>query len=272
MKSVDTVAAKDLTFLRKTGAFLQKYMAPVFISLILLVGHLSFGILEGLENIAITILASVVIDMTVGKLYTGKWKNPASGYITGISVSILVRSTFLWPYIVTAAISILSKYVIRYKGRHIWNPSNLGISWMLFFAPLYVAALSVQWGNNLAPMVVIWILGMFIVYRAKRLHITLTYVVSFIVLAFIRSLITNDPFLAELAPLTGPMYQLFIFFMITDPPTGVRSKKWQILVVIIVAIVEFILRLNQFVYAPFFALAIVGPVAKFIDLKLLDKS
>jgi len=271
MKSVEPVAEKEMTFLSKIRAFLQEYMAPVFISLILVVGHLSFGILEGLENIVITILASVAIDMIVGKLYTGKWKNPASGYITGISVSILVRSTFLWPYIITAAISILSKYVIRYKGRHIWNPSNLGISWMLFFAPLYVAALSVQWGNNLAPMIVIWILGMFIVYRAKRMHITIAYVVSFIIFAFVRSLITQDPFLAEIAPLTGPMYQLFIFFMITDPPTCVRGKKWQIIVVIIVALVEFILRLNQVVYAPFYALTIVGPIAKFIDLKFANR-
>jgi len=272
MKSAETALKKEETILRKSAAFLQKYMAPVFISLILVVGHLSFGILEGLENILITILASVIIDLTVGKLYTGKWKNPASAYISGISVSILVRSTFLWPYIVTAAISILSKYVIRYKGRHIWNPSNLGISWMLFFAPMYVAGLSVQWGNNLLPMVVIWMLGMLIVYRAKRLHITLTYVISFTFFAFIRSLITQDPFLAELAPLTGPMYQLFIFFMITDPPTGVRSKKWQIIVVFIIALVEFILRLNQFVYAPFYALAIVGPIAKMIDLKLASRS
>ena len=139
---------------------------------------------------------------------------------------------------------------------------------MLFFAPMYVAGLSVQWGNDLLPMAVIWILGMVIVYRAKKFHVTITYVISFLVFAFFRSLITNDPFLAEVAPLTGPMYQLFIFFMITDPPTNVRSKKGQMLVVFIVAFVEFILRLNQFVYAPFFALTIVGPIAKFIDLKM----
>jgi Na+-translocating ferredoxin:NAD+ oxidoreductase RnfD subunit len=117
-------------------------------------------------------------------------------------------------------------------------------------------------------MLVIWALGIVIVLKAKRLHITLTYVISFVVFAFIRSLITQDPFLAELAPLTGPMYQLFIFFMITDPPSNVRSKKGQILVVFIVALVELVLRLNQFVYAPFYALAIVGPVAKLIDLRM----
>ncbi|MDZ7604256.1 MAG: RnfABCDGE type electron transport complex subunit D [Cyclobacteriaceae bacterium] len=120
-------------------------------------------------------------------------------------------------------------------------------------------------------MVVIWMLGMVIVYRAKRLHITLTYIASFLAFAYIRSFITNDPFLAEVAPLTGPMYQLFIFFMITDPPTNVRSKKGQILVVFLVAAVEFILRLNQFIYAPFYALTIVGPLAKIIDLYLASK-
>jgi len=272
MKTAETLAGgKKIHIIGRVGALLQRYMAPLFISLILLVGHLSFGILEGYETVVITIGASILVDLVVGKLYTGKWKNLASAYISGISVSILIRSTFIWPYVLTAAISILSKYVLRYRGRHIWNPSNFGISWMLFFAPMYVAGLSVQWGNNLLPMAVIWMLGMVIVYRAKRFHVTITYVISFLVFAFIRSFITNDPFLAEVAPLTGPMYQLFIFFMITDPPTNVRSKKGQILVVFIVALVEFILRLNQFVYAPFYALAIVGPVAKFIDLRFFSQ-
>ena len=217
MKSAEQVVEdRNVTFLNRVGAFLNRYMAPLFISLILLVGHLSFGILEGYETILIAVGASIIVDLGVGKIYTGKWKNLASAYISGISVSILIRSTFYWPYALTAAISILSKYVLRYKGRHIWNPSNFGISWMLFFAPMYVAGLSVQWGNNLLPMAVIWMLGMVIVYRAKRFHVTITYVISFLVFAYIRSLITADPFLAEVAPLTGPMYQLFIFFMITD--------------------------------------------------------
>jgi Na+-translocating ferredoxin:NAD+ oxidoreductase RnfD subunit len=89
--------------------------------------------------------------------------------------------------------------------------------------------------------------------------------------AFLRSLLTGDAFLAEVAPLTGPMYQLFIFFMITDPPTGVSNRKGQILVAYLIALVEFILRMNQFIYAPFYALFLVGPIAKFIDLKLQVK-
>jgi Na+-translocating ferredoxin:NAD+ oxidoreductase RnfD subunit len=117
------------------------------------------------------------------------------------------------------------------------------------------------------PMTVIWILGMIIVYRAKRLHITLTYVLSFIAFAFLRSLITGDNFFTELAPLTGPMYQLFIFFMITDPPTNVRGVKGQVLVAFLIALLEFVFRLNLFIYAPFYALFIIGPIAKVIELR-----
>ena len=138
---------------------------------------------------------------------------------------------------------------------------------MLLMAPLSVAGLGIQWGNNLWAMCVIWCLGLGIVYRAKKFRVTVTYVICFIILAYVRSLLTTDPFLSELSPLTGPMYQLFIFFMITDPGVSVSGKKAQILVVILVALVEFALRLESVIYAPFYALCLVVPVCRFIDLK-----
>jgi len=248
-----------------------RYVPPVFITLILLVGHFSFGILEGYTKIIVTLATSLLTEMVLSYLMLGKMKNLSSAYISGISVSILIRSNLLWPYIITAFLSIASKYVLRYKERHIWNPSNFGISWMLFFAPFSVAGLSIQWGNNIWPMLVIWMLGLVIVTRAKRYHITITYVISFMFFALIRSLITGDAFLTEVAPLTGPMYQLFIFFMITDPATTVRSRKGQILVAFAIALVEFILRLNEFIYAPFYALFIVGPLFMVIDLSKKKK-
>jgi Na+-transporting NADH:ubiquinone oxidoreductase subunit NqrB len=244
-----------------------KYVPPAFITLILLVGQLSFGILDSYEYLVISVGTALIAEIILARLVLGTWKNLASAYISGISVGILIRSNLMWPYVMTALLSILSKYVLRYKDRHLWNPSNFGVSWMLFIAPLKVAGLSIQWGNNLAAMAVIWCLGLVIVNRAKRLHVTVTYVTCFIVLSWVRSLITHDAFLAELAPLTGPMYQLFIFFMITDPPTSVSTRKGRILVVIGVALVEFILRLNGFIYAPFYALFLVGPICKFFDLK-----
>ena len=246
----------------------NRYLAPALITCILIAGHLSFGILEGYEKTVLAIAVAILVEMALGRLVYGIWPHPASAYITGISVGILIRSLALWPYALCSAISITSKYVLRIKGRHLWNPSNFGICAMLFLAGDTVASLSIQWGNYLWPMLVIWVLGSIIIWRLRRFHITATYVVAFVVLALLRSAVTGTPWQSEIAPITGPMYQLFIFFMITDPKTTVRSKLGQCIVVIAVAAFETILRLNEVVYAPYYALFVVGPTALSIELWL----
>jgi enediyne biosynthesis protein E5 len=246
----------------------NRYLAPAFITCILLAGHLTFGILESYQKTLLAIVTSIGVELMLGRIFYRKWLHPASAYITGISVGILVRSPAFWPYALCSAISITSKYVLRVKDRHIWNPSNFGISVMLFLAAGTVASLSIQWGNYLWPMLVIWGLGSAIIARLHRFHITGIYVASFIAFAFLRSWMTGSPWLAEVAPITGPMYQLFIFFMITDPKTTVRTKRGQCIVVFLVALLEMVLRLDRVVYAPFYALFIVGPAAMLLEIWL----
>ena len=239
----------------------NRYLPPLLITSILLVAHVSFGILEGWERTALAIVTAIGTEIVLSKVTYGRWPHPASAYITGISVGILVRSPFLWPFFLCAFISILTKYVLRLNGRHLWNPSNFGVSAVLFLAPATVSLLSIQWGNVVAPMAVIWVLGSAIVYRVGRFHISATYVASFLLFSFVRTAITGTPWLANVAPITGPMYQLFIFFMVTDPKTTVRSRRGQIIVVVLVAVVEMLLRLADVIYAPFYALFLVGPLA-----------
>lgn len=246
----------------------SRYVPPVFITLILLAGQLSFGILESYERTLLAIGTAITLELILGRIFLGKWLNVASAYITGISVGILIRSPALWPYAVAAALAITSKYVIRYKGRHLFNPSNFGISVVLFLLPASAAMLSIQWGNNMASVAVIWVLGAIIIWRVHRLQISATYVVSFLALAVLRSFIIHEPWLSEVSPITGPEYQLFIFFMITDPKTTVRSKKFQCIVVFFVALVEFFFRLDQSVYAELYALFWVGPIAMLIEMWL----
>jgi len=244
----------------------QQYIAPIFITCILLGAHISERVLESPEKTALAILSAMAAELVLGRLFTGKWPQMASAYITGISVGILVRSPYYWPYILCSLISITSKYVLRVKARHIWNPSNFGIAAMLFLAPAAVASLSIQFGNSIRPMVIIWILGSFIIWRLKRLHICATYVASFLAFAGLRTLILHDTYWTEIAPITGPMYQLFIFFMITDPKTTVKSKTGQVATAFCVAAMECVFRLMQSVHAPYFALFVVGPIANLIEI------
>ena len=84
----------------------------------------------------------------------------------------------------------------------------------------------------------------------------------------VRAAVTGHPWLAEVAPITGPMYQLYIFFMITDPKTTVRAKWAQCLVAFLVAAVEAGFRLMQFVHSPYYALFIVGPAANLVEIAM----
>ena len=246
-----------------------RLVPPVLISLILVAAHFSFGILRGFDAILLAIAAAVVAELVLGRLMWGEWPHPASAYTSGISVGILVRSPLLWPFALCSVLSIMSKYVLRVKGRHLWNPSNFGLC-VLFFPAAYgmldIAPLNTQWGNNMWPMLVIWIVGLYTIWKVKRFHITATYIAAFVALAFVRGFVTGDGFWTEVAPLTGPMYQLFALFMITDPVTTVSSRKGEMGVTVLIAIVEFFLRLAEFIAAPFYALFLVGPVAMLVDL------
>ena len=101
--------------------------------------------------------------------------------------------------------------------------------------------------------------------------------ISFLVLNAARATLVGQQVLPEIAPITGPMYQLFVFFMITDPRTIVRGRNKQITVAILIAVTETVIRFAAdngwplpigVTAAPaFYALATVGPIAKWLDLR-----
>lgn len=246
----------------------KRYLAPILVTLVLVVGQVTFGFLESWSRTALAIAVAIAVEMVLGRVFSGTWPHLASAYISGISVGMLVRSPAFWPYALCSAISITSKYVLRVNGRHLWNPSNFGIVAMLVLAADAVAGLSVQWGNTFLPMIVVWCFGSVIIYSLGRLHITATYVASFVVFSLVRAAVTGHPWLSEVAPITGPMYQLFIFFMITDPKTTVRPVWGQCLVAVLVAAVEAVFRLLQWVHSPYYALFLVGPTAILIEIAL----
>jgi enediyne biosynthesis protein E5 len=290
----------------------DRYLAPILITCILAVGHLEFGILELYPTPApvsqytfglletysptfIAIIAAILMELVLGRLVTGKWPHLASAYISGISVGIIVRGQNLWPYILCSVIAIVSKYAIRVRGRHIWNPSNFSISVLIFLAPAAVTTLAFQVSNQIWPILLIWVLGSLILYRLGRLHITLTYVAAFLLLTFLRSAVTGHDWWTSVGPLTGAVYQLFIFFMITDPKTTTLTKFRQCVVAVLVAVVETLFRLagdtgvqsylagvfgpgferlygvlgELGVHAPYYALFVVGPISNLIEIFFL---
>lgn len=255
-----------------------KYLVTFLITLILVLGEWQYSILGGYERLALALGSCVLTELALSRLVRGDFASIASAYVSGISLSLLTKpqASILWPFVLGGVIAISSKYVLSYRGRHLWNPTNFAIGVMVLLAPSQIAILSHQWGNDLATNAVIWTFGLLIASRARVLHVTLSYLIAFVVLALARNAIVGGPLLAELAPVTGPMYQLFIFFMITDPRTTVSSRRGRIAVAVLIALVEAAIRLGgdlgmpatlrPLLYSPaIYALFLVGPVAMFID-------
>src|SRR5437868_11591877 len=256
-----------------------RYLIAFLITLVLVAGQLRYHLLGGYDRLVLALLVCTVTETLLSWFDRGKVVNLLSAYISGISLTLLVKPQggALWPFVLGGFIAISSKYVLRYRENHLWNPTNFAVSALLLLAPDRVSVLSHQFGNDLTTNLVIWIFGLIIAARVGVLHITLTYVASFLVLNSARAVALGMPVLPEIAPITGPMYQLFVFFMITDPRTVVRGRRRQIVVAVLIALMETLIRFasdkgwplpTAFNAAPaFLALFLVGPIAKWIDLR-----
>jgi len=139
-------AKKPASALGRFFSLENRYLPPLFITTILLVGQLSFGLLESFSRTA----AGNRNGRGYSNLYWRGclWQVPTLGQRLYHRHQRRDSSPFpeYWPYALTSAIAITSKYVLRWHGRHLWNPSNFAICAMLLLAPEYIATLSIQWG------------------------------------------------------------------------------------------------------------------------------
>lgn len=263
-----------------TGARLDpRYLIAFLITLVLVVGQVRYHLIGGYDRLATALFTCVAAEALLSWFVRGRIVNLQSAYISGLSLTLLIKPQggALWPFALGGFLAIASKYVLQYRNNHLWNPSNFAIVALLLAAPGRVSILSHQFGNDLVTNLVIWSFGLVIAARVRVLHITLAYIASFLLLSSARGVLMGQPLLPEVAPITGPMYQLFIFFMITDPRTVVTGRRWQMGVAVIVAVAEALIRwaadqawalpVAFGAAPPLVALALVGPVAKWIDLR-----
>src|SRR5215208_2988902 len=222
-----------------------RYLIAFLITVVLVAAQLRYHMVGGYDRLILALGVCMATEALLSWFDRGRVVNLQSAYISGLSLTLLTKPQggALWPFVIGAFLAISSKYVLRYREQHLWNPTNFAISALLLAAPSKVAVLSHQFGNDLVTNLVIWIFGLLIAKRVGVLHITLTYVASFLVLNGLRAVALGQPLLPELAPVTGPMYQLFVFFMITDPRTVVKGRSRQMAVAVLIALTETILRL-----------------------------
>ena len=209
---------------------------------------LSFQV--SIPQILVCVLLSAVVEVVVTYRREHVLVWPASAIQTGVSVAFIFRVggtqhgdywTFrgLHLFVFVTLLSLLPKYLIRRNGRHIFNPSNIGLAWaLLLIGPHYVFSEHLWWAPLGAPvliaMAVIFGGAFWVLRQVKMIPLAATFLATFLCLIAIFA-VSGRSYYATWhdGPVGGSFYWLtialspelliFAFFMITDPQTAPRS-------------------------------------------------
>ena len=221
------------------------HTAAVIVS-VHVIGITALGFAVSVPQILAAIATAGFIDIAMTYRASGKLIWPASGMLTGSGVALILRlvgmesgNYWSWDgwywFALVAGVSILTKYAIRWRGQHVFNPSNLG----LVLAFLIVSSSILEpldfWWAPLGPAMIaayVVIIGGGVLIT-RRLHLIEMAGVFWVVLAGGLGILSASGhcMVATWAPtpvcgaqfwtalVTSPEILIFLFFMITDPKT-----------------------------------------------------
>ena len=210
----------------------RRYQIAVLSSLLVYgMGWLGFDIT--IER-ACLLLATVLATQAIGDLATRARWNWKSALISGLSLCLLCRTNHPELAVLAAVITIGSKFLIRFRGKHIFNPTNGGLVAMLLLSDdVWVSP--GQWGTIAVFAFLMACLGALVVNRARRSDVTYAFIGFYAALLFGRSLYLGEPLTIPLHRLESGALLLFTFFMISDPKTTPDSRAGRVLFAALVA-------------------------------------
>ncbi|MVO98889.1 RnfABCDGE type electron transport complex subunit D [Paenibacillus lutrae] len=234
----------------------------VFLLSFVAAGQVFLGFFQKWDAFFISVGTAAGLEFLIVGIRKKQWVFPLSALITGIGISLLLSSYALWPYALTAALAILIKQFVRLGGSHIFNPNNVAMVIMLIGLPAYAVSTPKQWTNGIEVMILIMALGFLAAYKAKRLDSVLAFIGGFAVFAWLRVELFGEPVFYSYGPMMGASFQLFAFFMITDPKTTPPTRRARILFAFLIAFADAWLRIlhitNSQFYASFLITLLVG--------------
>ena len=218
---------------------------------------------------AVAILLTAQAVQYLGTRLTGLPRfDPMSALITSLSLTLLLRTEWVALAVAAAAIAIGSKFLVRVRGKHVFNPANVAlVSLMLLSDHAWVS--SGQWGSAAIGAFGLACLGFLVLTRARRAETTIAFLLIYGALLFGRALWLGDPLSIPVHQLQNGALLIFAFFMISDPKTTPNVAIGRVLFAAIVASVAFTI---QFIFyqpnGPILALILAAPVVPVIDALL----
>jgi Na+-transporting NADH:ubiquinone oxidoreductase subunit NqrB len=190
----------------------------LFLGSLLSLGVLARDFSLNPEQMALTFVAGISTQIAFVHALKLERVGVLSALITCFGLSILLRADSLWVHPLVASSAIASKFLLRFRGKHIYNPANLGVVLALLLLPgAWVS--SGQWGNDLVLACWFIALGGIVTCRAQRADISLIFLGAYAALLAARVLWLGQPWAMFFHQLASGALLLFTFFMISDPMT-----------------------------------------------------
>mgnify|MGYP000002788631 CR=1 FL=1 len=247
------------------------HVAAVIITIHVL-GQVGLGFRVTIPQVLAAIVTSAILEIAITFRQSRAFVWPASAMLTGSGVALIMRvvgtppddpwNTYAWfVFAAVAGLSLLSKYVIRYRGSHVFNPSNIGL--VVAFVVLGSARaepLDFWWAPLnawlLAAYAAITVGGILITRRLRLLGLAAAFWITLAaglgVLAASGHCMTARWAFAPVCGadywrviVTSPEVLIFLFFMITDPKTVPTGAVGRIVFGVLVALTSTLLMAPQ---------------------------
>lgn len=246
---------------------------PRYCQIAILGGLLGYGVFVldfGIHSYnAIAIVLSAQCVQFAASRWAGLVRfDPLSAMITSLSLTLLLRTDVVALAMLAASIAIGSKFLLRVRGKHIFNPANVAlVTLMLGSDRAWVS--SGQWGSAALGALTLASLGVIVLTRAKRAETTLAFLLAYTTLLLGRAVWLGDPLGIPLHQLQNGALLIFAFFMISDPKTTPNTAAGRVIYGALVASVAYTI---QFVFyhpnGPIIALILSAPLVPLIDMAM----
>src|SRR5947208_5092355 len=171
--------------------------------------------------------------------------NIKSALISGLSLCLLLRTNRPEFAVVAAVLTIAVKFLLRFRGKHLFNPTNGGLVAMLLLTD-QVWVSPGQWGSAVLFVFLMASVGSVVVMRASRSDVTYAFILFYGAMLFGRALYLGEPLAIPLHRLESGALLLFTFFMISDPKTTPDSRAGRVLFAGLVAFGAWYVQFRMF--------------------------
>jgi len=202
-------------------------------------GLLAYGLVAlrfeiGMAQVGVTLASALGAQWLCTRLWRLPTFEPKSALISGLSLSLLLRTNHVGIAALAASLAIASKFVLRWNGKHLFNPTNVAlVATLLATGRAWVSP--GQWGSGAFFAFLLACAGGLVVNRATRSDVTYAFIAAWCAIVFGRAWWLGQPLSIPLHQLENGALLLFTFFMISDPRTTPDARAGRIAFALLVA-------------------------------------